>query len=178
MPSRRSFATEHPELIRAAVLVEPPAVSPLQHLPPQQAPTGERCLRTFRLGWSGRGSRLDGGRYFYYSGIMESQAAIEALAALAQDSRLQVYRLLVQAGPRGKAASDIAQALAIPANTLSFHLKALSHAGLVGSRQEGRFIYYSANYEQMNSLLRFLTENCCGGQSCIPAAAFHKRRTS
>jgi len=89
---------------------------------------------------------------------MESTAAIGALAALAQDSRLQVYRLLVQAGPEGVAASEIAGKLGIPANTLSFHLKTLNHADLVLSRQEGRFVYYSANYERMNALLGFLTE--------------------
>jgi len=109
---------------------------------------------------------------------MEAKTAVESLAALAQDSRLQVYRLLVQAGPEGMAASDIAQALAIPANTLSFHLKTLSYAELVLSRQEGRFIYYSANYEQMNALLGFLTENCCGGRSCAPAIASRKRKAS
>jgi len=109
---------------------------------------------------------------------MESKRAVEALGALAQDSRLQVYRLLVQAGPEGLAASEIAEHLGIPPNTLSFHLKTLSHADLVLSRQEGRFIYYSANYDQMNSLLGFLTENCCGGQSCSPVAAPGKRRTS
>jgi len=107
---------------------------------------------------------------------MESKSAIEALAALAQDSRLQVYRLLVQAGPEGMAASAIAERFGIPANTLSFHLKTLSHADLVLTRQEGRFIYYSANYEQMNALLGFLTENCCGGRSCLPTAAPRKRR--
>ncbi len=110
--------------------------------------------------------------------MMESKVAVGALAALAQDSRLQVYRLLVRAGPEGMAASEIAGALAIPANTLSFHLKTLSHAGLVHSRQESRFIYYSANYEQMNELLGFLTENCCGGRGCLPAAAPRKRKVS
>lgn len=108
---------------------------------------------------------------------MESKYAVGALAALAQGSRLEVYRLLVQAGPDGLAASDIAERLGIPANTLSFHLKTLSHAGLVMSRQAGRFIYYSANYEQMNALLGFLTENCCGGRSCLPAVP-RKRRAS
>ncbi len=107
---------------------------------------------------------------------MESKIAVEALGALAQESRLQVYRLLVRAGPEGMAATDIAEALGIPANTLSFHLKTLSHAGLVHSRQEGRFVYYSTNYEQMNALLGFLTENCCGGRSCAPSAAPGKRR--
>ena len=107
---------------------------------------------------------------------MESNAAVEALAALAQDSRLQVYRLLVQAGPEGLAASELAERLGIPANTLSFHLKTLSHANLVLARQEGRFIYYSANYEQMNALLGFLTENCCGGRSCASKVAAPRRR--
>ena len=107
---------------------------------------------------------------------MESDTAVDALAALAQGSRLHVYRLLVQAGPHGVAASELAERLGIPANTLSFHLKTLSHAGLVLSRQEGRFIYYSANYEQMNALLGFLTENCCGGRSCAPQAAAPRRR--
>jgi ArsR family transcriptional regulator len=107
---------------------------------------------------------------------MESKTAIGALAALAQDSRLQVYRLLVQAGPEGVAASEIAEKLGIPANTLSFHLKTLSHADLVLSRQEGRFVYYSANYERMNALVGFLTENCCGGRSCLPRAAAPRRR--
>jgi DNA-binding transcriptional ArsR family regulator len=107
---------------------------------------------------------------------MESNGAVEALAALAQNSRLQVYRLLVQAGPEGIAASELAQRLGIPATTLSFHLKTLSHADLVSARQEGRFIYYSANYEQMNALLGFLTDNCCGGRSCAPKVAAPRRK--
>jgi ArsR family transcriptional regulator len=107
---------------------------------------------------------------------MESKSAVEALGALAQDSRLQVYRLLVQAGPEGVAASEIAERLGIQANTLSFHLKTLSHADLVSARQAGRFIYYSANYERMNALLGFLTQNCCGGRSCAPAAAAPRKR--
>jgi DNA-binding transcriptional ArsR family regulator len=107
---------------------------------------------------------------------MELNTGVEALAALAQDSRLQAYRLLVQAGPEGLAASELAERLGIPANTLSFHLKTLSHADLVLARQEGRFIYYSANYQQMNALLDFLTENCCGGRGCAPKAAALRRR--
>jgi len=107
---------------------------------------------------------------------METKHAVEALAALAQASRLQVYRLLVQAGPEGLAASELAERLGIPSNTLSFHLKNLSHAGLVLARPEGRFIYYSANYEQMNTLLGFLTENCCGGRSCAPGVAVPRKR--
>ncbi len=107
---------------------------------------------------------------------MESKAAVAALTALAQDSRLQVYRLLVQAGPEGLAASEVAERLGIPPNTLSFHLKTLSHADLVQARPAGRFIYYSANYEQMNALLGFLTENCCGGRSCAPAVVQRRRK--
>ena len=107
---------------------------------------------------------------------MESTTAVAALAALAQESRLQVYRLLVQAGPDGLAASDIAERLGIPPNTLSFHLKSLSHAELVQSRQAGRFVYYSSNYDQMNSLLEFLTENCCGGRACAPQVAAPRTR--
>jgi ArsR family transcriptional regulator len=107
---------------------------------------------------------------------MELKSAVTLLGALAQDSRLQVYRLLVQAGPEGMAATELAERLGIPANTLSFHLKTLSHADLVQSRQAGRFIYYSTNYEQMNALLGFLTENCCGGRSCVPAAVVTRKR--
>jgi ArsR family transcriptional regulator, arsenate/arsenite/antimonite-responsive transcriptional repressor len=99
---------------------------------------------------------------------MDKKAAVISLSALAQDSRLEVYRLLVQAGPDGMAASGIAERLGIPANTLSFHLKTLSHADLIQSRQEGRFIFYSTHYDQMNELLSFLTANCCGGKSCGP----------
>ena len=103
------------------------------------------------------------------------KTAVEALTALAQESRLQVYRLLVQTGPEGMAASEIAEAVAIPANTLSFHLKTLSHADLVHARQKSRFIYYSANYERMNALLAYLSENCCRSGSCVRATAPKKR---
>jgi DNA-binding transcriptional ArsR family regulator len=103
---------------------------------------------------------------------MESKNAIAALAALAQESRLTVFRLLVQAGPTGLAAGEIAAELKVPAATLSFHLKELSHADLVASRQEGRFVFYSANFDQMGALVAFLTENCCmrDGVSCLPQA--------
>jgi|ERR1700722_3307679 len=109
---------------------------------------------------------------------MEVKNVVQALAALAQDSRLQVYRLLVQAGPEGLVASQIATQMGTPANTLSFHLKTLRQADLVVGRQTGRFIYYSANYAQMSSLLAFLTKNCCGGRSCLPVAPAAKRRAS
>lgn len=101
---------------------------------------------------------------------MDTKAAIGALAALAQDSRLAVFRLLVQVGPAGMAASKIAEQLGVPASSLSFHLKELSHAGLVVPRQDGRFVIYSANFSTMNSLVAFLTESCCAGNPCTPAA--------
>ena len=102
---------------------------------------------------------------------MKIEAAVRSLAALAQDSRLAVFRLLVQAGPEGLAAGEIAERLGIPGSTLSFHMKALNHAGLVESRQESRFVYYSANFEAMNALLAYLSDNCCGGRPCGPSAS-------
>ena len=94
---------------------------------------------------------------------MELEDAVVALGALAQETRLSIFRLLVQAGPEGIAAGRIGEALDVPAATLSFHLKELAHAGLVSSRQEGRFIYYSADFERMAALMSFLTQNCCQG---------------
>lgn len=102
---------------------------------------------------------------------MKTHQAVKALAALAQDTRLAVYRLLVQQGPQGLSAGTIAEHLDIAGATLSFHLKELSHAGMIDSRQDGRFVYYSANYDQMNGLLAYLTENCCQGESCASATA-------
>ncbi|GBG13615.1 ArsR family transcriptional regulator [Novimethylophilus kurashikiensis] len=99
---------------------------------------------------------------------MEINIAVKALAALAQESRLAVYRLLVEAGPEGIPAGKIGEALGIAPSSLSFHLKELAHAGLVTSRQESRFVIYSANFAQMNALLSFMTENCCGGAPCGP----------
>ena len=100
---------------------------------------------------------------------MENKAAVKALAALAQETRLSIFRLLVQAGPEGVAAGLIGETLEVPAATLSFHLKELSNAGLVSSRQDGRFIYYSTDYDQMAALMTFLTQNCCQGmpQECL-----------
>ena len=99
---------------------------------------------------------------------MEIRDAIESLAALAHNSRLEIFRLLVQKGPEGMAASAIAEKVGLPNATLSFHIKGLTHAGLVDARQDGRFIYYAANYSAMNDVVGYLTENCCGGQSCVP----------
>ena len=97
---------------------------------------------------------------------MEISSAVKALSALAQESRLSIFRTLVQAGEEGLAAGQIAKKMGIPNATLSFHLKELSNAGLISARQENRFIYYAAHFEAMNELLAFLTENCCGGNPC------------
>lgn len=102
---------------------------------------------------------------------METKDAVTALAALAQASRLAVFRILVQAGPAGLPAGRVAELAGIAPSSLSFHLKELSHAGLAESRQEGRFVIYTARYETMNALLGYLTDNCCGGNPCTPASA-------
>jgi ArsR family transcriptional regulator len=94
---------------------------------------------------------------------VKAREAVPLLAALAQETRLAIFRALVQAGPEGLAAGRIAQSLGAPASTLSFHLKELAAAGLVRARQEGRFIYYSAAYDAMSALIAFLTEKCCQG---------------
>lgn len=99
---------------------------------------------------------------------METKTAVLALAALAQESRLAVFRTLVQAGPEGLAAGRISELTGIAPSSLSFHLKELSHASMVTSRQDGRYVIYTANFSTMTALLGFLTENCCGGTSCSP----------
>jgi DNA-binding transcriptional ArsR family regulator len=103
---------------------------------------------------------------------MESSSAVIALSALAQENRLDVFRLLVQAGPDGMAAGDVAERLKIPPATLSFHLAQLRQAGLLAMRRDGRSLIYSANYEGMNALMAFLTENCCRGAApcAVPAS--------
>ena len=98
---------------------------------------------------------------------MESKQAIEALGALAQASRLAIFRLLVQAGAQGMAAGKIAERLGVSPATLSFHLAYLTRAGLATSRQEGRFVIYSADFDGMGRLLAYLTEDCCGGKACV-----------
>jgi DNA-binding transcriptional ArsR family regulator len=120
---------------------------------------------------------------------MKTNDAVPLLAALAQETRLSIFRALVQAGPEGLAAGRIAEAVGAPASTLSFHLKELAAAGLVSSRQEGRFIYYSAAYDAMSALVSFLTEKCCQGMpapqvarigqavaSCSPTTSRKKQR--
>ena len=99
---------------------------------------------------------------------MEMTQAIDALAALAQETRLKVYRLLVEAGPDGLPAGRIGEQLDLPPATLSFHLAHLARAGLARSRQDGRFVIYSADFQNMNALVGYLTDNCCGGQACAP----------
>ena len=99
---------------------------------------------------------------------METKQAVQALSALAQDTRLGIYRLLVQAGPEGMAAGSIGEKLDLAPATLSFHLAGLTRAGLAQSRQDGRYVIYSADFETMNALISYLGENCCGGASCTP----------
>src|ERR1700742_4238691 len=102
---------------------------------------------------------------------MEKTNAVTALAALAQDNRLDVFRLLVQAGPEGMTAGAIAEALDLAPNTLTFHFDRLRMAGLATVRRGGRSVIYAAQFATMNALLSFLTENCCGGAPCAPAAS-------
>jgi len=93
---------------------------------------------------------------------------VDALSALAQETRLKAYRLLVEAGPEGLSAGRIGEELDLPPATLSFHLAHLARTGLVKSRQDGRFVIYSTDFENMNQLVGYLTENCCAGRSCAP----------
>lgn len=102
---------------------------------------------------------------------METNTALEALAALAHAVRLAVFRLLMQAGPEGLPAGRIAELMDMPASSLSFHLKELHRAKLLASRQEGRSIIYMAHFETMNALLGYLTQNCCGGVPCTPVSS-------
>jgi DNA-binding transcriptional ArsR family regulator len=110
---------------------------------------------------------------------MEKTDAVAALAALAQDNRLDVFRLLVQAGPEGMPAGAVAAALKLAPNTLTFHFDRLRQAGLVTVRRDGRSMIYAARFETMNNLLGFLTENCCGGapEKCAPVAMCKSVRT-
>jgi DNA-binding transcriptional ArsR family regulator len=114
---------------------------------------------------------------------MEKLNAVAALSALAQENRLDAYRLLVQAGPDGMAAGEVANALNIAPNTLSFHFDRLRQAGLISVARQGRSLIYAARYETMSNLLEYLTENCCGGNPgvcgpavCKPAKSVRKRR--
>jgi ArsR family transcriptional regulator, arsenate/arsenite/antimonite-responsive transcriptional repressor len=100
---------------------------------------------------------------------MEMMQAMDALSAIAQGTRLGIYRLLVEAGPEGMAAGRIGEEMKLPPATLSFHLAHLARAGLVRGRQQGRFVIYCVDFQTMNALVGYLTENCCGGRACAPS---------
>ena len=102
---------------------------------------------------------------------MDGDQVVRALGALAQEHRLAVFRLLVQAGTDGMAAGALAQGVGVPASSMSFHLAQLSHAGLVTQRRQGRSLIYAADYAAMGGLMAYLTDNCCGGVACAPEAA-------
>lgn len=112
--------------------------------------------------------RIDMSIYFDNTGMMETIEASERLAALGHETRLAIFRRLVQTGPEGVSAGSIGEHMDLPAATLSFHLAHLSRVGLIKGRQEGRYIYYSADYSAMDELLTFLTHNCCQGEACPP----------
>lgn len=136
-----------------------------------------------RYGWSwvydrfrrARGNST-GFKPFYNPRSMNEKSAVAALAALAQEARLRVFRALVGAGPEGMTPSALSAMLDIPGSTLSFHLKELVRAGLVSAEREGRNLYYRPALKQMNDLLAYLTAHCCQGQACAPTGA--KRRTT
>ena len=109
---------------------------------------------------------------------MESSHAVNALGALAQETRLAIFRLLVEAGPTGLAVGEIGASVKTAPATLSFHLKELTNAGLLLARQDGRYIFYSANYPEMNALIAFLTDNCCVRDGCRPACGPTPRKSS
>jgi ArsR family transcriptional regulator len=119
---------------------------------------------------------LNVGNYFDIFRIMKSTKAIESLAALAQGSRLAIFRMLVKRGPQGYTPTQLGEKLKVTSPTLSFHLKELQRAGLVDVRRDGRFLYYRPNFAHMNRLIGFLTENCCVladkgcGPECAPSA--------
>ena len=116
------------------------------------------------------------GHYFDIFRIMKSTEAIESLVALAQESRLAIFRMLVKRGPEGYTPTQLGEKLKVTSPTLSFHLKELQRAGLVDVRRDGRFLYYRPNFARMNQLIGFLTENCCVladkgcGPECAPLA--------
>jgi ArsR family transcriptional regulator len=120
--------------------------------------------------------------HFHKLENMKSENVIVALGALAQESRLEAFRLLVRRGPEGYTPGDLAQRLGIPAPTLSFHLKELQRAQLIAARREGRFLHYSANFETMQSVIDFLTDKCCTlasaqcGADCAPVTRAKRRR--
>ena len=109
---------------------------------------------------------------------MHAEIVIRALGALAQEHRLATFRLLVQAGPDGMAAGALAEAVGLPASSMSFHLAQLSNAGLVTQRRQSRSIIYTADYAAMGALMGYLTENCCGGASCATGTSAEERNVA
>lgn len=109
---------------------------------------------------------------------MNVSDALSALSALANEHRLKVFRLLVEAGHDGRSAGEIADALAMPASSLSFHLAHLNRAGLIAQRRESRSLIYSADFARMNALVAFLTENCCSGGVCAPLVKPQRRKSA
>jgi DNA-binding transcriptional ArsR family regulator len=109
---------------------------------------------------------LDIDHYFHYFGNMDQTRAVEKLGALAQENRLAIFRLLVEAGPEGLAAGAVGERLGLPGPTLSFHLAQLKQADLIACRRDGRSLIYAAEFGAMNDLVAYLTENCCGGAAC------------
>jgi DNA-binding transcriptional ArsR family regulator len=135
--------------------------------------------------WIIRYTPLDTHRYFHKHGNMKQIAVVvRALGALAQESRLEVFRILVKRGPDGYTPGELSEKLGVPSPTLSFHLKELQRAELVESRRDGRFIYYSANFDTMHGLVDFLTDHCCSlsdqtcDSKCKPTSAPKRKRQS
>ena len=127
-------------------------------------------------------SRVDSGLYFYNTGTVELKSATASLAALGHETRLAIFRLLVQAGPEGVNAGLLCEKLDTAPATMSFHLGHLSRVGLISGRREGQFIFYVADYAAMDELLAYLTNNCCQGAQCLPKtiaspATIKRRRT-
>lgn len=114
---------------------------------------------------------LDVFPYFHNNGNMKTSHAAELLAALGHETRLAIFRLLVEAGPQGRYPNELGEALGLPPATLSFHLAHLKRVGLIRRHKEGRYLRYAAAYETMDELLAFLTQNCCGGVACLSGAA-------
>lgn len=101
---------------------------------------------------------------------MDSEDAISALSGLANEHRLEIFRLLVRAGPEGRSAGDIADTLNLPSSSLSFHLAHLRRAGLITQKRESRSLIYAADFDGMNALVDYLTNDCCGGRPCAPTS--------
>lgn len=127
---------------------------------------------------------MDATNYFHNTGTMKITDAVAALSAIAHEGRLSIYRLLVQTGPCGMTVGEIAAKIDMPGPTLSFHLSALKHAGLVHAKRDGRRLIQTADFKRMTSLVSYLTENCCGGNlaacmpSCEPVKATARKKAS